>query len=113
MPVRIPAARGSETAIFGMAGVAGFAPFYMMLPGAEERMASQTTHWAPRWERNISHFAAPAERMALRAHPRVSRTVQRIDKGLPLEKIALNVDRRIKRGIERMNKSVDRMNKTT
>ncbi|KAI3323824.1 hypothetical protein HD806DRAFT_495701 [Xylariaceae sp. AK1471] len=106
MPVRIPAARGSETAIFGIAGVASFAPFYMMLPGAEERLASQTARWAPRWERNISHFAGPAERMAQRAEPRVARTVRRIDDKLPLEKMAQNVDGRIKRGIDRMNKTV-------
>lgn len=77
----------------------------MMLPGAEERLASQTARWAPRWERNISHFVAPAERMAQRAEPRVSRTVKRIDDRLPLERMAQNVDRRIKKGIDRMNKT--------
>ncbi|KAI0543839.1 hypothetical protein F4679DRAFT_80378 [Xylaria curta] len=102
MPVRIPAPRSSETAIIGMAGVASFAPFYMMLPGAEERIASQTARWAPRWERSISRFAAPAERLAQRAEPRVSRTVKRIDNRLPLEKMAQNVDRRIKKGVDRM-----------
>ncbi|KAI0429148.1 hypothetical protein F5Y09DRAFT_268904 [Xylaria sp. FL1042] len=104
MPIRIPAARGSETAIFGMAGIASFAPFYMMLPGAEERLASQTARWAPRWERNISRLAAPAERFAQRAEPRVARTVKRIENRVPLEKMAQNVDRRIKRGIDRMHK---------
>ncbi|KAI0438427.1 hypothetical protein F4803DRAFT_534983 [Xylaria telfairii] len=102
MPVRIPAARGSERAIIGMAGVASFAPFYMMLPGAEERLASQTARWAPRWERSISRVAAPAARFAQRAEPRVSRTVKKIDNKLPLEKMAQNVDRRIKKGIDRM-----------
>ncbi|KAI8955131.1 hypothetical protein F4801DRAFT_376179 [Xylaria longipes] len=102
MPVRIPAARGSETAIIGMAGVASFAPFYMMLPGAEERLASQTARWAPRWERNISRFAAPAERLAQRAEPRIARTVRRVENRLPLEKMAQNVDRRIKKGVDRM-----------
>lgn len=104
MPVRIPAARGSETAIIGMAGIASFAPFYMILPGAEERIASQTVKWAPRWERSISHFAAPAERFAQRAEPRIARTVKRIENRVPLEKMAQNVDRRIKRGIDRMGK---------
>lgn len=108
MPVRIPAARRSETAIFGMAGVASLAPLYMMLPGAEERLASQTARWAPRWERNISRFAAPAERLALRAEPRVARTVQKIDNKLPLEKMAMNVDRRIKSGIDRMGRTIPR-----
>ncbi|KAI0403418.1 hypothetical protein F4802DRAFT_288654 [Xylaria palmicola] len=105
MPVRIPAARGSETAIIGMAGIASFAPFYMMLPGAEERVATQTARWAPRWERNISHFVAPAERFAQRAEPRVARTIKRIDSRLPLEKMAQNIDRRIKNGIGRMGKA--------
>ncbi|KAI0874795.1 hypothetical protein GGS24DRAFT_325000 [Hypoxylon argillaceum] len=105
MPVRIPAPRTSETAIFGMAGVASLAPFYMMLPGAEERIASQTARWAPRWERNISRVAAPAERFAQRAEPRIARTVKKIDNKLPLEKMALNVDRRIKKGLDRMGKT--------
>jgi hypothetical protein len=105
MPVRIPAARGSETAIFGLAGIASFAPFYMMVPGANERIATQTARWAPRWERSISRLAGPAERMAQRAEPRVSRTVKRIDNKLPLEKMALNVDGRIKRGVDRMSKT--------
>ncbi|KAI1275903.1 hypothetical protein F5Y07DRAFT_399960 [Xylaria sp. FL0933] len=105
MPVRIPAARGSETAIFGMAGIASFAPFYMMLPGAEERIASQTARWAPRWERNISRVSGPAERWAQRAEPRVARTVKRIENRVPLEKMAQNVDRRIKKGIDRWGKA--------
>ncbi|KAI1359872.1 hypothetical protein F5Y08DRAFT_63743 [Xylaria arbuscula] len=104
MPVRIPAARGSETAIIGMAGIASFAPFYMMLPGAEERIASQTVKWAPRWERSISRVAAPAERFCQRAEPRLARTVKRIESRVPMEKMAQNVDRRIKRGIDRMHK---------
>ncbi|KAI0531544.1 hypothetical protein GGR58DRAFT_230727 [Xylaria digitata] len=103
MPVRIPAPRGSETAIFGMAGVVSFAPFYMMLPGAEERIASQTARWAPRWERSISRVAAPAERFAHRIEPRCERTVKRIESRVPFEKMAQNVDRRIKRGIDRMH----------
>ncbi|KAI1826861.1 hypothetical protein F4861DRAFT_18335 [Xylaria intraflava] len=106
MPVRIPAPRGSETAIFGLAGVASFAPFYMMFPGAEERLASQTARWAPRWERSISRVAAPAERIAQRAEPRASRTVKRVNDKLPLEKMAQNVDRRIKGGIDRFNKNI-------
>ncbi|KAI1201823.1 hypothetical protein F5X97DRAFT_319829 [Nemania serpens] len=105
MPVRIPAPRRSETAFFGMAGVASLAPFYMMLPGAEERVAAQTARWAPRWERSISRVAAPAERLTQRAEPRVSRTIKRIDDKLPLERMALNVDRRIKSGIDRMGRS--------
>lgn len=49
MPVRIPKARSSEVFTFGVAGVAGLAPLYMMMPGATERIASQTARWAPRW----------------------------------------------------------------
>ncbi|KAI2610856.1 uncharacterized protein GGS25DRAFT_519155 [Hypoxylon fragiforme] len=104
MPVRIPRAKTSELATFGFAGVAGFAPFYMMLPGAEERLASQTARWAPRWERNISYFAPPAQRIAQRVEPRVEKTVKKIDNRLPLEKMAKNVDRRIKSGIDKMSK---------
>lgn len=49
MPIRIPAARRSELLTFGVGGIAAFAPLYMMMPGATERLASQTTRWAPRW----------------------------------------------------------------
>lgn len=49
MPVRIPAARSSELFTFGVAGVAGLAPLYMLMPGATERVASHTARWAPRW----------------------------------------------------------------
>lgn len=104
MPVRIPKARPTEIATFGAAGVAGFAPFYFMLPGAEERLAHQTAVWAPRWERNISHFASPAERLAQRVEPPINRAVKRIDNKLPLEKAALNVDRRIKYGLQKFDK---------
>ncbi|KAI2631836.1 hypothetical protein GGR54DRAFT_581169 [Hypoxylon sp. NC1633] len=104
MPVRIPKARTTEIATFGVAGVAGFAPFYFMLPGAEERLATQTARWAPRWERNISYFAPPARIIAQRVEPRVGRTVRKIDDRLPLEKVAKNVDRQIKYGIDKMSK---------
>ncbi|KAI1659295.1 hypothetical protein F4813DRAFT_388004 [Daldinia decipiens] len=104
MPVRIPRANTTELATFGVAGIASFAPFYFMLPGAEERLASQTARWAPRWERNISYFASPAQRIAQRVEPRVERTVKRIDNRLPLERVAKNVDRRIKYGIDKMDK---------
>lgn len=40
MPVRIPKARSGEIFCFGAAGVGAFAPLYMMLPGAEERLAA-------------------------------------------------------------------------
>ncbi|RYP40957.1 hypothetical protein DL769_011682 [Monosporascus sp. CRB-8-3] len=105
MPVRIPKARPTEIATFGVAGVAGFAPFYFMLPGAEERLAHQTAIWAPRWERNISHFATPAQRIAQRIEPPVQRTVKKIDDRLPLERAAQSVDRRIKKGLERFEKA--------
>lgn len=49
MPVRIPKARSSEILTFGVGGLAAFAPLYMMMPGATERIASQTARWAPRW----------------------------------------------------------------
>ncbi|KAI0181268.1 hypothetical protein GGR52DRAFT_26509 [Hypoxylon sp. FL1284] len=104
MPIRIPKASSTELASIGFAGVAGFAPLYMMLPGAEERVATHTARWARRWERNISYIAPPAQRFAQRIEPRVERTVKNIDSKLPLEKMAKNVDRQIKHGIDRMSK---------
>ena len=103
MPVRIPRARPTEIATFGAAGVVGFAPFYFMLPGAEERLAHQTAIWAPRWERNISHFASPAQRIAQRVEPPVRRTTQRLDDKLPLERAARSLDRRFRYGFEKFD----------
>ncbi|KAK3324767.1 hypothetical protein B0T19DRAFT_238589 [Cercophora scortea] len=97
MPVRIPAAGASEALCFGAAGIGAFAPFYMMLPGAEERVARQTVKWAPRWERNITFFKSPVERSIQRVTPPVARTVQKVDHKLPLEKMAQRTDRGIKK----------------
>lgn len=100
MPVRIPAPRRSETITFGCAGVAFFAPFYMMMPGAEERVARQTLKWAPRWERNITFFKSPIERSIQKVTPPVARTVQRVEHRLPLEKVAKRADSRIKKNLD-------------
>jgi hypothetical protein len=100
----MPKARSSEIFCFGAAGVGAFAPFYMMLPGANERLASQTARWAPRWERNITFFVSPVERGIQRVSPPIERTVQRIDRKLPLEKMAKNIDSRIKKGIDRASR---------
>ncbi|KAJ4390123.1 hypothetical protein N0V93_007597 [Gnomoniopsis smithogilvyi] len=101
MPVRIPRARSSEVLCFGVGGIAAFAPLYMMMPGATERVASQTARWAPRWERNINFFVSPVERGTQFITPPVERTVKRIEAKLPLEKAAVGVDRRIKKGLDR------------
>ncbi|KAI1500312.1 hypothetical protein F5X99DRAFT_241069 [Biscogniauxia marginata] len=101
MPVRIPGPRFSEVVTFGVAGVASFAPFYFMLPSGEDLLAKQTAKWAPRWERNISYFVPPAQRMVQRVEHPLERTVKRIDNRLPLETMAHNVEGRIKRGIDR------------
>jgi len=102
MPVRIPAAGATEYLCFGAAGVGAFAPFYMMLPGAEARIAHQTNKWAPRWERNISHFKSPMERGIQRVAPPVARTVQRVEQRLPLESAAKRADRGIKKNLDRL-----------
>ncbi len=101
MPVRIPAARRTEVLSFGVAGVGAFAPFYLLVPGAEERLATQTARWSPRWERNINYFARPVERGIQRVAPPVEKTVKKIDQRLPLEKVAKRVDSNIKKGIQR------------
>jgi hypothetical protein len=102
MPVRIPRAKASEGVAFGVAGVVGFVPFYFLVPSAQERLASQTLKWAPRWERNISHFAAPARNVAQRVERPVGKTVKKIDDRLPLERMTKNVDRSIKFGVDRV-----------
>ncbi|KAK8094622.1 hypothetical protein PG997_001307 [Apiospora hydei] len=85
MPVRIPAARPSEYAAFGFAGV------------PDDQVGA-------RWERNVSYFASPAAKVAQRVEPRVGRTVQRLDDRLPLERVAKGVNRQIRFGIVKANK---------
>lgn len=104
MPVRIPklpGAKRSEILVMGAAGVGVLAPLYMLMPGAEERLANQTTKWAPRWEKNISFFIPPVEKGVQRIEPPVARAVQKIDERLPLEQMAKGVDTRIRNGIAR------------
>lgn len=108
MPVRIPKARTAEIATFGVAGVAGFAPLYMMMPGAEKRLADQTAKWAPRWERNISHFAPPARIVAQRASPHIERTVKKIDDRLPLEKVTTKISNQTQRNFDRLGEPLTR-----
>ncbi|CRK49003.1 hypothetical protein BN1723_008323 [Verticillium longisporum] len=103
MPPRIPVTKGSETLCYGAATVAALAPLYFMIPGAEQRLASQTAKWAPRWERNISYFTPSAERGIKRVEPPVARTVQAMERRLPLEKMAKGMERRINNGIDRFN----------
>ncbi|KAK5658210.1 hypothetical protein OQA88_2185 [Cercophora sp. LCS_1] len=102
MPLRIPAATKGEVFCFGAAGAAAFAPFYLMAPGANQRLAQQTNKWAPRWERNITMFKNPVERGIQRVTPPVARAVQRVENRLPLEKVAQKTDRGIKKSIDKM-----------
>ncbi|KAH7153039.1 hypothetical protein EDB81DRAFT_790339 [Dactylonectria macrodidyma] len=105
MPVRIPRlpqAKRSEIAVFGAAGVGVLTPLYMVMPGAEERLANQTNKWAPRWERNINYFASPVERGVQRIEPPVSRMVQRVEERLPLEKMAKSMEKGIRKSIDKM-----------
>ncbi|KAB5532659.1 hypothetical protein GE09DRAFT_1227838 [Coniochaeta sp. 2T2.1] len=106
MPVRIPAARRSEVLFFGAAGATALAPFYMMMPGASERVAAQTAHWAPRWERNITFFKSPVERGVQRIAPPVERTVKRTVARMPMEKVATGTHRRISNGVARAGKNL-------
>lgn len=101
MPVRIPAAKSTELLAFAGAGAFVLSPLYMMVPGATERVATQTARWAPRWERNINYFVSPVEKTTQRISPPIERTVKRLDDRLPLGLVARNVDRRIRWGIDR------------
>lgn len=85
----------------GAAGVGVLTPLYLVMPGAEERLARQTTKWAPRWERNITYFTPPVERTVQRIEPPVARAIQRVESRLPLEKMAKRVDAGIRNGIGR------------
>lgn len=106
MPHRIPklpTAKRSEVLCMGAAGVGVLTPLYLMMPGAEERLAHQTAKWAPRWERNITYFAPPVQQVVQRMEPPISRAVRRVDNRLPLEKMAKRVDSGIRSGIARFN----------
>jgi hypothetical protein len=102
MPVRIPAATRTEVFCMGAAGVTGFAPFYLMAPGADARLSKQTVKWAPRWERNITMFRNPVEKGIQRVSPPIERTVKRIQNRLPLEKAAKGTDKSIKKNLDRL-----------
>ncbi|KAF4120120.1 hypothetical protein GMORB2_3247 [Geosmithia morbida] len=103
LPNHLPKAKASEILTMGVAGVGVLTPLYLLMPGAEERLADQTTKWAPRWERNINFFTPPVERSVQRIEPPISRAVQRIDGRLPLEKMAKSVDSGIRSSIARFN----------
>jgi hypothetical protein len=103
MPARL-ILTAPELFLYTVAGVGGLAPFYLLVPGAEERLASQTAIWAPRWEKNLSYFTPTVERGVHRVEPPVSRTVRRIEHRLPLERVAQRLDVGIKNSIERANK---------
>lgn len=102
---RLPRARRSEVLLFGAAGVGVLAPLYMIMPGAEERLAHQTTKWAPRWEKNLSFFTPPMEKGVQRMEPPISRAVQRLDERLPLEAMAKKTESVIRKSIDRINPS--------
>ncbi|KAL2121627.1 hypothetical protein VTJ04DRAFT_5654 [Mycothermus thermophilus] len=102
MPLRIPAASRTEVLTMGAASVPFFAPFYLMAPGAEERLSKQTSKWAPRWERNITMFRSPVERSIQRVAPPVERAVKRIETRLPLERAAKRTEGGIRRSLDRM-----------
>lgn len=87
----------------GAAGVGVLTPLYLVMPGAEERLSTQTNKWAPRWERNLSYFTPPMEKGVQRLEPPVARMVQRAEERLPLEKMAKSMDKGIKNSIARFN----------
>ena len=100
---RLPKARPSEIAVVGAAGVGVLAPLYLMMPGADDKLANQTAKWAPRWERQTEIWAPRWEKNIQRVEPPVSAAVQRLDERLPLEKMAKGVDAGIRKGIARFN----------
>ena len=87
----------------GAAGVGVLTPLYLVMPGAEERLATQTAKWAPRWERNITYFTPPVERAVQRIEPPIAKAVQNLDRRLPLEKMAKRVDSGIRSSISRFS----------
>ncbi|KAL7821747.1 hypothetical protein V8C26DRAFT_426519 [Trichoderma gracile] len=100
---RLPKAKPTEIFCISAAGVGVLAPLYMAMPGAEERMARQTTKWAPRWERNINYFTSPAERTAQRIEPPIAKAVKKLDERLPLERMAKGMERGIQKSIARFS----------
>lgn len=106
MPLRIPIQKlGTQEAIcYSAASVTALAPLYLLMPGAEERLAKQTTKWAPRWEKNMKVFSPSFEKGIHRVEPPVAKTVRRLESRLPLERAALGLEKRIKSTIDRAGK---------
>ncbi|PHH58459.1 hypothetical protein CDD82_2983 [Ophiocordyceps australis] len=100
---KLPGARRSELLCMGAAGVSVLTPLYLVMPGAEERLARQTSKWAPRWERNIGYFVPRVERTVRRIEPSVASAVQRVERRLPLETGAKRLSAGIRSSIDRFS----------
>ncbi|ROT36324.1 hypothetical protein SODALDRAFT_335426 [Sodiomyces alkalinus F11] len=106
MPLTMPlglAIKSGEAICYGVATVGGFAPFYFMYPGADQRLANQTAKWAPRWEKNINYVCPTTERAIKRVEPPVARAVRAVEHRLPLERMAKGVERRLRPRFERIH----------
>jgi hypothetical protein len=102
MPIRIPTGSSAEAWTYGIAGIGAFAPLYMLLPGATERLATRTSRWAPRWEKNISYFIPSFKWGINKMTPPVERTVSRFERRVQprLERAVQGMSRRLERKFE-------------
>lgn len=109
MPIKI-ATGVTSFAAYSLAGAGAIAPLALMHPSAQDKLESQATKWAPRWEKGIHRLTKPLERGVKAIEPPIARTVRSIEQTLPLERTAKAVDSRIRRsidGLERKNKRLE------
>ena len=91
----------SEKLFISLAAVVAVFPVLYLSPTLRDRLAAQTIHWAPRWERNITYFVSPAQRAAESVEPPAKRAVGALERAVPMEKGARALHGRIEREVER------------
>ncbi|KAL2755685.1 hypothetical protein ACRALDRAFT_1071095 [Sodiomyces alcalophilus JCM 7366] len=100
------AIQSGEAICYGAATIGGLTPLYFMYPGHDQRLASQTAKWAPRWEKNINYVYPTTERAIKRVEPPVARTVRAVEHRLPLERMAKGVERRLRPRFEGIHQPI-------
>lgn len=102
------APRITELLTYLTATTTAFAPIVFLLAGppAQERLATQTARWAPRWERSISRVAPHVERNAVWVGARVERAVKGTEHiwRPRVERVAKGLEGSIRSGVDRVKR---------
>lgn len=106
MPIKLAIVKSGEAICYGAATLGGFAPFYFIYPGSDQRLADQTAKWAPRWEKNIHYVCPTTQRAIKRVEPRLANTVRAVEHRLPLERMAKSMERHLRPPFERIHPAI-------